>query len=135
MGPDFYAILGVTPEADAAQITHAFRALVRTLHPDAAPGAAGPPEPERLAQVLAAWQVLHDPAKRDAYDRTRTPATPKSTGSTDPERDHPDREQPGRVPRTGGDGLLVAGPTRVHDRSSPQPAPAIRVGPPIRLSD
>lgn len=129
MAPDFYAILGVTPEADAAQITRAFRTLARALHPDAAPDTASA-EPERLAQVIAAWHVLHDPAKRAAYDRTRTPATPKTAEAPAPEREHP-----GREPRRDGDAGLTAGPTRIHDDSQPQPSPAIRAGPTVRLSD
>ena len=41
MVQDFYAILGVAPDADAGQITRAFRRLARALHPDtpAAPAA------------------------------------------------------------------------------------------------
>ena len=138
MGPDYYAILGVTPEADAAQIAHAFRALARTLHPDAVPDAAGPPEPERLAQVLAAWHVLHDPAKRAAYDRTRTRYRPKTADPPEPEPDpdpEPDRERPGREPLTSGDAVLIVGPTRVHDSSPPRPGRVIRAGPPVRLDD
>lgn len=109
MVPDLYAILGVTPQADAAQIKAAFRQLARTLHPDSA---TAPAAPERLAQVLDAWNVLHDPAKRAAYDRTRT----RSASTT---------------ARAG----LVAGPTVTRTRTGTAAplGPHIRVGPPVRL--
>jgi curved DNA-binding protein CbpA len=34
--PDHYATLGLPTTASPGQITHAYRALVRTLHPDTA---------------------------------------------------------------------------------------------------
>src|SRR6185312_11607848 len=66
MVQDFYAILGVAPDADAAQITQAFRCLARALHPDTPTAAASSADAdsERFTQVVAAWRVLHDPVKR-----------------------------------------------------------------------
>ncbi|MFL6110902.1 MAG: J domain-containing protein [Catenulispora sp.] len=70
MGQDLYTLLGVAPDADADQIGHAYRRLVRALHPDTA--ATGyEAAPERLTQVVAAYRILHDPAERAAYDRAR----------------------------------------------------------------
>jgi hypothetical protein len=33
-GDDLYMVLGVPPDATPAQIAHAYRQLIRTLHPD-----------------------------------------------------------------------------------------------------
>ncbi|WP_461030285.1 J domain-containing protein, partial [Streptomyces sparsus] len=70
---DHYAVLGVAPTASAAQITGAFRALVRALHPDVRP--EHPPADERLARVVAAYDTLRDPERRAAYDAERRGAT------------------------------------------------------------
>ena len=56
--PDPYAVLGVTPTATPAEITHAFRAKLRTLHPDTCSAAVSDGE---LRQVLAAYGLLRDP--------------------------------------------------------------------------
>ena len=63
--PDFYAILGVAPDASPAQIAHAYRRLIRTCHPD--------PDPAVLTAAAAAYATLRDPARRAAYDHTRRP--------------------------------------------------------------
>ncbi|MDH6580499.1 J domain-containing protein [Kitasatospora sp. MAP5-34] len=72
--PDPYAVLGVTHSASARQITSAYRALARMLHPDTAPE-----EPRasarRLSEVAAAYEVLHDPARRAAYDAAQSART------------------------------------------------------------
>ncbi|MBW8802853.1 MAG: DnaJ domain-containing protein [Catenulisporales bacterium] len=87
MGKDLYTLLGVTPDADAAQLSRAYRRLVRTLHPDTAT-AGSEAAPERLTQVVAAYRILHDPAERAAYDRARvrtvTHDDPGPTGPTGP---------------------------------------------------
>lgn len=129
MADDLYAILGVAADADPEQIKSAFWNLARTLHPDAAPTttAAGA---ERLAQVLAAWHVLHDPAKRAAYDRTRARTTPQAAAQSAPSP----LQQPGGGPDPD-DAALAAGPTVIHTRPAPVPGPHIRVGPPMRLGD
>lgn len=43
---DYYAILGVSPQADRAAIRRAYRKLARRYHPDA--GAGSSPERELL---------------------------------------------------------------------------------------
>lgn len=127
MAQDFYGILGVAHDADAAQIARAFRHLVRTLHPDAAAAPTtrieADADAERLAQVVAAWRVLHDPAKRAAYDRSRIPSTPVAL------------ERPGRGGKRSTAPGLVAGPAVSHVQSAPRPGPHLRVGPPLRLDE
>jgi len=65
---DYYATLGITPNADAEAVTHAFRALAKQWHPDAAPGAAAA---ERFRDVADAYAVLGDRRTRLEYDRVR----------------------------------------------------------------
>ena len=74
---DPYAILGVTVEASDDDLDHAFRALVRQLHPDTrTPSDSDADADQRLQQILTAYANLRDPIRRAAYDRTRTrPAT------------------------------------------------------------
>ncbi|GAA2067437.1 hypothetical protein GCM10009839_94020 [Catenulispora yoronensis] len=74
--PGLIAILGVRSDADSDQVTRAFRTRLRALHPDTASDTEAQAARE-LEAVLAAWQVLHDPARRAACDRSRTPARPK----------------------------------------------------------
>ncbi|MEY9857048.1 DnaJ-class molecular chaperone [Catenulispora sp. GAS73] len=132
MDPDFYAILGVAADADAEQIKAAFRQLARALHPDAATAHATGREssPERLTQVVTAWRILHDPAKRAAYDRTRAQATPDTAAWPSPgAHEHTNSgSEHGQAP-------LIAGPTVIHTRTPPSTGPHIRVGPTIRLHD
>jgi hypothetical protein len=63
---DHYTVLGVEKTASATQITSAYRRLMRLLHPDVRP--AEPAAGERFAEVIDAYAVLRDPARRAAYD-------------------------------------------------------------------
>jgi DnaJ-class molecular chaperone len=77
---DHYAILGVDPDATDAQITHAYRALLRRHHPDTRVSTNGEEaaiEDTGLQHVLAAYTVLHDPRQRADYDRLRRPPAPQ----------------------------------------------------------
>ena len=75
--PDPYAILGVTAKASDDDLDHAFRGLVRQLHPDTrTPSDADADADQRLQQILTAYATLRDPSRRAAYDLTRVkPAT------------------------------------------------------------
>lgn len=66
---DFYAVLGVGKDADAKEITRAYRKLAREHHPDAKPGDAA--AEERFKEVSAAYDVVGDPEKRKEYDEVR----------------------------------------------------------------
>ena len=63
---DFYAILGISTDADADAIRNAYRTLVRRYHPDAGPGSC----PQQFRHVVEAYETLRDPARRQAYDLT-----------------------------------------------------------------
>ena len=71
--PDYYAVLGVSPAASQQEISRAYRALMRTHHPDV----DGLKAAERdatggeLLRIMQAFAVLRDPARRAAFDRSR----------------------------------------------------------------
>lgn len=65
---DYYAILGVPPEADAAAIKTAYRKLARQYHPDVSREAGAE---DRFKEVAEAYEVLSDAARRADYDQLR----------------------------------------------------------------
>ena len=66
---DPYEVLGVARDASADEIKKAYRRLAREHHPDANHGGkAGVAEAEFKA-VVAAYEVLSDPERRDRFDR------------------------------------------------------------------
>ena len=127
-GPDPYAVLGVPPDATPAQITTAFRRLARAPHPDTGAGPSGPPG---LDDVLAAYQTLHDPARRTAHDRTRRPpAAPDWPAATPSPSPSPNPQPADR--RAAPD--IVAGPPRRHGTDPLPPTPLLlRAGPVIQI--
>jgi curved DNA-binding protein CbpA len=107
--PDPYAILGVTAEASDDDLDHAFRGLVRQLHPDTrTPSESDDDADRRLQEILNAYATLRDPITRAAYDRARArPAAANRAPSLRP-----------RSPAS---------------LASPRNASPIRVGPAIRV--
>ena len=67
---DFYQVLGVDKDADAATIKKAYRKLAREHHPDSKPG--DKVAEERFKQVAEAYDVVGDPEKRKEYDQMRS---------------------------------------------------------------
>jgi len=67
---DYYAALGVSKDAAAADIKKAYRKLARKYHPDANAGDAK--AEEKFKEVSEAYDVLSDPAKRKEYDEARS---------------------------------------------------------------
>jgi molecular chaperone DnaJ len=63
---DYYAALGVSKDASAAEIKKAYRKLAADLHPDRNPGGE-----ERFKEVSEAYDVLSDSTKRKEYDEAR----------------------------------------------------------------
>jgi molecular chaperone DnaJ len=64
---DYYEILGVARDADAATIKSAFRKLAMKLHPDQNPGCKV--SEDKFKEIGEAYSVLSDPEKRAQYDR------------------------------------------------------------------
>jgi DnaJ-class molecular chaperone len=64
---DYYATLGVSRDASAADIRKAFRRLARKHHPDVNTGDAE--AEKRFKEISEAHEVLADPQKRKAYDQ------------------------------------------------------------------
>lgn len=59
-----YEVLGIARSASEDEVRHAYRTLVKAAHPDAAGDAA------RFRRLTEAYDVLTDPARRAAYDRS-----------------------------------------------------------------
>src|SRR5665811_2478077 len=67
---DFYAILGVPADADAAAVKKAYRKLARKLHPDQKPGDKA--AEKRFKEIGEAYAVLSNPDERKQYDAIRS---------------------------------------------------------------
>jgi len=111
--PTAYDLLGVAPQASSAEITSAYRRLLRRHHPDSrglsqvgdtADQGVGPDGAAALRTIIEAYEVLRDPRGRADYDRRLGALTPRTTSS-----------------RAGADrDLLVgAGPVRWEEGRAP----------------
>lgn len=68
---NYYDILGVSVKASAEEITSAKNELAKRYHPDANMK-NGVDTTSRMQEILEAYKVLSDPARRKAYDRSLT---------------------------------------------------------------
>lgn len=66
---DYYAELGVSPDADDKTIKQTYRKLARQYHPDVNPGDDA--AEDRFKAINEAYQVLSDSEKRREYDNLR----------------------------------------------------------------
>ena len=64
---DYYEVLGVNKNADAATIKKAYRKLAKKYHPDSNEGNAS--AAEHFKEVNEAYDVLSDEKKRKLYDQ------------------------------------------------------------------
>ena len=64
---DYYEVLGVAKTATADEIKSAYRKLAMKYHPDRNPGDKA--AEEKFKEAAEAYDVLHDPAKRQRYDQ------------------------------------------------------------------
>ena len=76
---DYYAVLGVSRDADDGELKKAYRNLARAHHPDKNPG--DKKAEERFKEISEAYGVLSDPDKRAHYDRFGT--APSAGGGPD----------------------------------------------------
>jgi hypothetical protein len=112
MRDDLYATLGVDTAATTDDITTAFRARAKELHPDLHPGDAA--VAERFKQLTNAYRTLSRPTTRAAYDARRRAAPAASAApATAPTRvvHEPVFRTPGRARAAiwAGVALLVLG--------------------------
>lgn len=77
----YYAVLGVDPLASAETIHVAFRRRAKELHPDAQSGDA-----TAFILLKRAYDTLHNPVDRAAYDRVCAPAPPIDAPPAEPHR-------------------------------------------------
>ncbi|HEY9855846.1 MAG TPA: DnaJ domain-containing protein, partial [Stenomitos sp.] len=85
---DYYEVLGVSPEADDAEIRKAYKKLAVKLHPDRfvdKPSAEREDAQHKFAKVSEAYNVLKDTEKRNEYDFMRR----MGVSSPDPEPEAP----------------------------------------------
>jgi molecular chaperone DnaJ len=66
---DFYEVLGVSPEASAADIKKAYRKLAQTYHPDANPDDKA--AEEKFKEISEAYATLSNAEQRKEYDQVR----------------------------------------------------------------
>ena len=66
---DYYAVLGVSPNASDADIKKAYRKLAQKHHPDS--NRDDPKAEEKFKEISQAYDVLKDPKKRKQYDQLR----------------------------------------------------------------
>jgi DnaJ-class molecular chaperone len=63
MAENYYILLGIPTKATQAEIKSAYRQKAKELHPDRCGG-----DRERFQDIQQAYEVLSDPARRQAYD-------------------------------------------------------------------
>lgn len=69
---DFYSVLGVSKDVEAADLKKQYRKLARQFHPDSNPGDAK--AEARFKEISEAFSVLSDPKQREEYDSVRAMA-------------------------------------------------------------
>ena len=66
MKKDYYEVLGIKKDADAAAIKKAYRKLAKKYHPDTNPG--NKETEKKFQEISEAYEVLSDPKKKELYD-------------------------------------------------------------------
>lgn len=79
MEPDAYRVLQVNPQAEQEVVEAAFRRLAHKYHPDVNPA---PEAVAQMTQIVAAYELVRDPDRRAAYDRSlETRQRPQFSGA------------------------------------------------------
>ena len=74
---DYYAVLGVTPEAEDAAVQGAYRGLMKKYHPDVFVGNPAVASAKTI-EINEAYAAIGDPASRARYDAERDAAATTS---------------------------------------------------------
>ena len=131
----YYKILGISEDASDSDITKAYRRLIKSLHPDTNPADPAAEElfKERYKEVVTAYNVLSNAAKRKAYDqvrgqRQRPEPEPQPPPRRSPTRTPSDRPSPHRTPNPAQDHRRRANrqagePPGRRQRQRPEPEP------------
>jgi len=114
--PDLYERLEVGRGASGGEITRAWRRRAAAEHPDRRPRDAA--APARFRALTEAYQVLSDPARRAAYDRSLGDQPRPSAAAAE----GPAAGPPARWLHGSGVPVVVRRPGRV-------PEPPLRAGP------
>ena len=125
--PDLWAVLGLEPGDDAASLKRAFRQQARLWHPDL--NGNDPVAEERFKAVNAAYAILSDPNRRQAWERGQGGSAgppPDRFASGFPDfNDYLDALLGRRQARTGpGEGFDRPEPEAWADPQAQDPAPA-----------
>jgi len=86
---DYYAVLGVTPEADDKTIKTAYRKLARQYHPDVSEHSEAE---NKFKEVAEAYEVLHNAEKRAQYDELRQARSQRQHHQAGPGADPSDQD-------------------------------------------
>ncbi len=79
---DYYAILGISPQASNEEIKKVYRQLALKYHPDRNQG--NPEAETKIRQINAAYEILGDPETRRSYERLRFGGYKPGTEGPDP---------------------------------------------------
>jgi curved DNA-binding protein CbpA len=109
-----YEVLDVPVTADATEIKKAYQKSVRSSHPDVG-GSAG-----LFRLVKEAYEVLSDPRRRAAYDRSLKEDTAGSSGDAPPKQEPPRPEQRQEPPKQERQ------QAKPEPKPQPKPDPAFR---------
>ena len=75
---DYYDVLGISRDADAAAIKRAYRKLAKKYHPDSNPG--DKTAEQMFKDVNEAYDVLRAPKKKKFYDQFGHAAFDETSG-------------------------------------------------------
>ena len=90
---NYYDILGVSTKASLDEITAAKNALAKKYHPDVNLK-DGIDTTEQMQEILEAYRILSDPAKRKKYDRKMQGRTAvMQTFDLQRDEEHPEKEE------------------------------------------
>ena len=83
--PDFYAVLGVSPDAEPEVIQAAYRALARKYHPDTSGGNSSE-NVGKFRLIVEVYAVLSDQDMKRAYDQRRAEQHSQPSRAARPEK-------------------------------------------------